>query len=91
MSLMGLLLATEDMQSQQRAQNGVEEIVIGYFSDNDDLGPDELPEFDVSEFDGMITETSIDQLPKDIQAIIKAEHHRLTTGEIKKSSEFMNG
>lgn len=90
MTFIRLLLATEEMQSQQRAENGVEEVVIGYFSDSDDA-PAYIPEFDVGEFDGMVKETAIDDLPDDVRSVVLAEHHRLTTGEIKKTAEFSRG
>ena len=90
MTFVKLLLATEEMQAQQRAENGIEEIVIGYFSDPDDANV-YVPEFDVSEFDGMITAGSIDDLPDGVRSVVLAEHHRLSTGEIKMTSEFERG
>lgn len=91
MTFLKLLLATEEMQSQQRTENGVEEIVIGYFSDPDDGVHAYVPEFDVNEFDGMVTASSIDDLPDSVRSVVLAEHHRLTTGEIKMTSEFERG
>ena len=79
------------MQAQQRAENGVEEIVVGYYSDLDNINTlDEHQDFDVTEFSdmNMMEATAVDALPADLQSVYLAEMHRMKTGEVRPTSEF---
>ena len=73
------MLATEEMQTQIRLENGVRERIVGY------VGSDWEPpmeELDISEFSEQdISVTHIDDLPEDIRDILLAENHRLRTKE----------
>ena len=70
------------MQSQQRAENGVREVVIGYA--NGEETEDSLEDIDfeaVGEI-GQASEVQVAQLPEDVRDIYEAEMHRLRTGEL---------
>lgn len=77
------MLYVEEMQSQQRAENGIEEIVIGY-ADQDEFEPEDLDANDLGIFDSMGTysEVALHDLPPDIRDILLAENHRMRTGEV---------
>ena len=84
------------MQSQQRAEGGVKEIILGYIGHEDeDLGDemhDDISASDLSEaFDGKAKTVTVDQLPDDVREIFLAEQHRKQTGEVKKSTDFARG
>lgn len=92
MTFAQLLLYTEDMQAQQRVENGVKEIILGYYGHEPD---DNVSELDktvaevVGEFDGgPIIQTSMDELPDDVRSIFLAEQHRMKTGELRNADEF---
>ena len=84
------------MQSQQRAENGIREIVLGYYGDdshqskqeydNDSVGS-VISEFGGSEA-GPTYVTNLDDLPPDLRAILLAENHRKQTGETKPYTDF---
>lgn len=78
------------MQSQQRAESGVKEIVLGYYGhDDEEILPEQTTSEVVGAFDGgPVKEMNIDDLPEDVRAIFLAEQHRLKTGECINSSEF---
>jgi hypothetical protein len=83
------------MQTQQRAENGVKEIIVGYIGhpplmpdeDANDLG--EVIDAATSAFAGDIRETPLEELPADVRAILLAEKHRNKTGEVVSSDKFM--
>lgn len=81
MTFLQLLVAVEDMQSQQRAEAGVQEIIIGYvgedYDDSEEFDPTEL-----TGFEGPIYESSMDTLPPDIRDVVEVEMHRMRTGEL---------
>ncbi len=84
-----MLLAVEEAQTLQRAENGIEEIVIGYYSDPDTEDQDETQDLDVSQFSDLnMEETALDALPDDLKSVYLAEVHRMKTGEIRPASEF---
>lgn len=92
MTFAQMLFYTEQMQTQQRVENGIREIVLGYYGhEQEDLGPDQTLSEVVEEFamlDGPMIETTIEELPDDLRSILLAENHRLKTGETRKASEF---
>jgi hypothetical protein len=88
-----LLLYTEEMQSQQRAENGVKEVIIGYYGEESEQ-PIELPSLQsaVSEFQdsgiGPMFDVSVEDLPDHVREVFLAEMHRMKTGEVRKATEF---
>jgi hypothetical protein len=82
-----MMLAIEEMQTQIRAENGVQEKIVGYVGR--DWNPD-IEDLDISEFAGVgaFKETDFDDLPSDIQDIVKAEMHRMKTGEVVGVEQF---
>jgi hypothetical protein len=89
-----LLLYVEEMQSQQRAENGIKEIVLGYYGHelNEVTPPEQSIQEAVGQFNeagaGPIKQVNMEDLPEHLQEILRAEQHRLKTGEIRKSTEF---
>lgn len=80
------------MQSQQRAENGVREVILGYYGD--DSKPQQSYDNDsiatvVGDFEGPVHATNLDDLPPDIRAILLAENHRKQTGETKPYTDFL--
>jgi len=77
------------MQSQQRAENGIKEIVVGYVDDEtlflEDIDTKGMAEFAES---GSALEVSYHDLPIDILDIVRAENHRLATGEVVSIESF---
>lgn len=82
---------TEDMQSQQRAENGVKEVVLGYIGH----APieQEIETHSVTDLaaglDGQIITTNASDLPDEMRAMWLADQHFKKTGELKPSDEFM--
>ena len=78
------------MQSQQRAENGIKEIVLGYV-DDDEVILEEIDTAGVAEFAelGQAFEvTSYHDLPEDIRDIVLVENHRLATNEVLSIEAF---
>lgn len=79
------------MQTQQRAENGIEEIIIGYIGHPPLEQEDELVDLVALGTQFMdsagIYEMGLDDLPDDIRSVILAERHRKETGAIL-PSEF---
>lgn|GEM_PF-4343067 len=90
MSFCALLMYTEDMQSQQRAENGVKEIVLGYVGDEPIKEEESQNVSDLaSAIDGNVIATNPSDLPDDLRAIWLADQHFKKTGELRSSDEFM--
>lgn len=89
---MQFLIAIEEMQTQQRAENGVTEIVIGIIGEPAFEEKDEqtdLTALGTAFLDaGPVTNTSIDDLPDDVRSILLAEQHRKVSGVILPSSFY---
>lgn len=87
---MQLLLYVEEMQSQQRAENGVKEIVVGYVDDDtiilEDIDTDGMAEF--ANMNSAFEVASYHDLPPDILDVVLAENHRLATGEVLSMEAF---
>lgn len=81
-----MLLYIEQMQTQQRIENGVREKIVGYLGDSDwEPDADAIDPSDMAmmaEVGTMMEAVNVDHLPDDIKWIYKAEQHRLKTGEI---------
>ena len=77
------------MQSQQRAENGIKEIVVGYV-DEDTIILDDIDTTSIAEFaeSGGAYEVAYHDLPPDILDIVRAENHRLATGEVVSVEAF---
>jgi hypothetical protein len=79
------------MQTQQRAEAGVREIIIGYVGHEDDAdlnaGAQTLTDV-LGAFEGVAIESTVENLPEEIRAVYLAEMMRLKTGEIRKSADF---
>lgn len=78
------------MQSQQRAENGVKEIVLGYYGhDTEELPAKQTVTEVVGGFDaGPVKQMNLDDLPEEVRSIFLAEQHRLETGEFIPSNVF---
>jgi len=76
-----MLLYVEEMQSQQRAENGISEKIIGYVGYEWEPEADEIDMTLIGEFGPAYT-TSVKDLPRDLQDVLAAENHRLKTGEV---------
>jgi hypothetical protein len=86
-----LLLAVEEMQSQLRAENGIKEIIVGYFGEKDDLiaisDSKEVADL-MSSLDDNAMMVRPEDLPPEVREIYLAEMHRLETGELRPASDF---
>jgi len=76
-----MLLYVEEMQSQQRAENGIEEKIVGYVGYEFEPEVEDIDMAMIGEFGPAYT-TSIKDLPQYIQHILSTEAHRLKTGEV---------
>jgi hypothetical protein len=82
------------MQSQQRAENGIKEIIIGYYGHESETSS--APESTVQDAIGAFNEAgagpvhavNAEDLPEEIREVYLAEQHRLRTGKFLKASEF---
>lgn len=80
------------MQSQQRAENGITEIVLGvigeepYEKQEDLTNLAELGEAFMNA--GPITEMNLEDLPDDVRSVLLAETHRQQTGAVLPSSFY---
>ncbi len=89
-----LLLYVEEMQSQQRAENGIKEIVIGYYGHESETStaPEQTIQDAVGQFNeagaGSIQSVNVEDLPESVRDVFLAEQHRLRTGELRKASDF---
>lgn len=75
------------MQSQQRAEAGICEIVVGYVGRDWKPEPEDIDMQAVMEL-GPAYQIAFDDLPKDIRDIVGAENHRLQTGEVLSVEAF---
>jgi hypothetical protein len=75
------------MQSQQRAEAGVREIVVGYVGRNYTPEPEDIDMQSVMEL-GPAYEIGFNELPADIKDIVAAENHRMQTGEVLSVESF---
>jgi hypothetical protein len=82
------LIAIEEMQTQQRAENGITEVIIGYVGEEplDQAGRGDvtnLTELGTQFMDaGTLYQSSLDGLPDDIRSVVLAEAHRQETGTV---------
>ncbi|MGH7744595.1 MAG: hypothetical protein ACREQ5_07235 [Candidatus Dormibacteria bacterium] len=88
-----MLLYTEEMQAQQRAENGVREVILGYYGHPEtwiesSQGTQTVSEI-VGDFDGgPIKQVGVADLPPEVLEVYLAEEHRRKTGQILKSTDF---
>lgn len=79
------------MQSQQRAENGITEIIIGYVGHDPIQEEQELTsliDLGTAFMDSAeVQEMKLDELPDDVRSVVLAEKHRKETGAIL-PSEF---
>ena len=75
------------MQSQQRAEAGVKEKIIGYVGYDWEPEPDAVDMLELG-YVGPASEVKVSELPQDIQDIFHAEMHRLRTGEVMTVETF---
>lgn len=92
MTFLQLLVSVEEMQSQQRAENGIEEIIIGYIG-HDPLEPEEeltdLVKLGTAFMEsGVVSESTLQNLPDDVRSVVLAESHRRATGQVLPSSFY---
>ncbi len=89
---MQMLIAIEEMQSQQRAENGVTEIVLGVigeepYEQQQDLT--NLVDLGTAFMDSsVISEMGLGDLPDDVRSVVLAERHRKETGAVLPSSFY---
>ena len=79
-----MLIWVEDAQSQIRAENGVQERIIGYLGSDVEIDTLETLPFDPT----MVPKVAAKNLPDDIKWVYFAEIHRLKTGEVLTSQEY---
>lgn len=89
---MQMLIAIEEMQTQQRAENGVTEIVLGVIGEEPFAQGEEvtdLIELGTAFMDSStIEEMGLADLPDDVRSVVLAERHRKETGAVLPSSFY---
>jgi hypothetical protein len=80
------------MQTQQRAENGITEIIIGYVGEEELEQTDEVTDLTTlsTEFMGAgnVFDATLDGLPDDVRSVILAEQHRKESGTVLPSTFY---
>jgi hypothetical protein len=78
------------MQTQQRAESGIKERIVGYYGSDWTPEPDELDMDDLRTMAevGAFHEVDFKDLPEHIRDVVLAENHRMKTGQILTVDEF---
>ena len=92
MTFAQFLIAIEEMQTQQRAENGITEIVLGIIGETPFEQQEELTDLvalGTAFMDaGSVSELALNDLPDDVRSVFLAEKHRMESGAVLPSSFY---